>query len=171
MRQEEENKRAIEEDFGSHWLGRLRSFCWNMTEYPETGRAAQVAALVSLAVVIISTITFILSTVDEFQVKFTQILKMPFFIHMNMIHMNLQIDEETGVSEYPQLTYAIEFVDNACAVYFALEYFMRLICSPKKMRFFLQAMNFIDFLAIIPLFLTILLESIKDLAIMGKAGQ
>ena len=39
------------------------------------------------------------------------------------------------------------------------------------MRFFLQAMNFIDFLAIIPLFLTILLESIKDLAIMGKAGN
>ena len=48
---------------------------------------------------------------------------------------------------------------------------MRLLCSPKKMRFFLQAMNFIDFLAIIPLFLTILLESIKDLAIMGKAGK
>ena len=32
-------------------------------------------------------------------------------------------------------------------------------------------MNFIDFLALIPLFLTILLESIKDLAIMGKAGN
>ena len=32
-------------------------------------------------------------------------------------------------------------------------------------------MNFIDFLALIPLFLTILLESIKDLAIMGKAGE
>ena len=74
MRQEEENKRAIEEDFGSHWLGRLRSFCWNMTEYPETGRAAQVAALFSLAVVIISTITFILSTVEEFQVNYEQIL-------------------------------------------------------------------------------------------------
>ena len=74
MRQEEENKRAIEEDFGSHRLGRLRSFCWNMTEYPETGRAAQVAALFSLAVVIISTITFILSTVDEFQVESQSLL-------------------------------------------------------------------------------------------------
>ena len=68
-RQEAENQRAIEEDFGTDRLGQLRSFCWNMTEYPETGRAAQVAALVSLAVVIISTITFILSTVDEFQVS------------------------------------------------------------------------------------------------------
>ena len=80
------------------------------------------------------------------------------------------MDEKTGTSEFPRLTWAIEFVDNVCAVYFALEYFMRLICSPRKMRFFLQAMNLIDFLAIIPLFLTILLESIKDFAIMGKAG-
>ena len=69
------------------------------------------------------------------------------------------------------MTYAIDFVDNVCAVYFALEYFMRLICSPKKLKFFLNGMNFIDFLALIPLFLTILLESIKDLAIMGKAGK
>ena len=85
--------------------------------------------------------------------------------------MQLKVDEETGTSEYPEMTYAIDFVDNACAVYFALEYFMRLICSPKKLRFFLKGMNFIDFLALIPLFLTILLESIKDLAIMGKAGN
>ena len=83
----------------------------------------------------------------------------------------LKVDEETGTSEYPEMTYAIDFVDNVCAVYFALEYFMRLICSPKKLKFFLNGMNFIDFLALIPLFLTILLESIKDLAIMGKAGK
>lgn len=82
----------------------------------------------------------------------------------------LKIDEETGTSKYPEMTFAIETVDNICAVYFALEYFMRLICSPKKLRFFFSGMNFIDFLALIPLFLTILLESIKDLAIMGKAG-
>jgi len=148
MRQEKEQERAIEEDFGNSKLGRLRSFCWNMTEYPETGRAAQVSALFSLAVVIISTITFIMSTMEEFQ-----------------------IDEETGTSEYPEMTYAIDFVDNSCAVYFAMEYFMRLLCSPKKIKFFLNGMNFIDFLALIPLFLTILLESIKDLAIMGKAGK
>ena len=82
----------------------------------------------------------------------------------------LQIDEESGTSQYPEMTFIIDLVDNVCAVYFALEYFMRLICSPKKIKFFFSGMNFIDFLAIIPLFLTILLESIKDLAIMGKAG-
>ena len=59
----------------------------------------------------------------------------------------LKIDEETGTSKYPEMTFAIETVDNICAVYFALEYFMRLICSPKKLRFFFSGMNFIDFLA------------------------
>ena len=92
-------------------------------------------------------ILLVLSTLDEFQ-----------------------IDEETGTSQYPEMTFIIDLVDNVCAVYFALEYFLRLLCCPKKIKFFFSGMNFIDFLAIIPLFLTILLESIKDLAIMGKAG-
>lgn len=42
IRKEKELERKIDEDFGNSRIGRLRSFCWNMTEYPETGRAAQV---------------------------------------------------------------------------------------------------------------------------------
>ena len=54
-----------------------------------------------------------------------------------------QIDEETGTSQYPEMTFIIDLVDNVCAVYFALEYFLRLICSPKKIKFFFSGMNFI----------------------------
>ena len=43
IRKQKEVERRIDEDFGSSRLGRIRSFCWNMTEYPETGRAAQVS--------------------------------------------------------------------------------------------------------------------------------
>ena len=42
IRKEKELERKIAEDFGNSRIGRIRSFCWNMTEYPETGRAAQV---------------------------------------------------------------------------------------------------------------------------------
>ena len=45
QRQEKAKEKAIQEDFGDTRLGRLRTFCWNMTEYPETGRAAQVGSL------------------------------------------------------------------------------------------------------------------------------
>lgn len=35
-------KRLKDEDFGNTTLGRLRKFCWNLTEYPETSLAARV---------------------------------------------------------------------------------------------------------------------------------
>jgi hypothetical protein len=44
---EEESKkkdeqRQKEEDFGKSVVGRVRKYMWNLTEYPETSRAAQV---------------------------------------------------------------------------------------------------------------------------------
>ena len=48
QRQEKAKEKAIQEDFGDTRLGRLRTFCWNMTEYPETGRAAQVGSRTGL---------------------------------------------------------------------------------------------------------------------------
>ncbi len=59
----------VEEDFGQSSVGRIRSKLWNLTEYPESGLDAQVAAFISLFVVIISTATFVLSTLEEFQVR------------------------------------------------------------------------------------------------------
>ena len=47
VRKQKELERRIDEDFGSSRIGRIRSFCWNMTEYPETGRAAQVKFITS----------------------------------------------------------------------------------------------------------------------------
>ena len=35
-------QRIEEENFGNSFLGRLRSRLWNLTEYPESGRDAQV---------------------------------------------------------------------------------------------------------------------------------
>ena len=37
-----EAQRAKDEDFGMNWIGRCRSFLWNMTEYPERSTAAKV---------------------------------------------------------------------------------------------------------------------------------
>ena len=37
-----QNERKLAEDFGPSKLGRLRKYLWNLTEYPETSRAAQV---------------------------------------------------------------------------------------------------------------------------------
>ena len=35
-------RRKMEEDFGSSKMGRIRKYLWDLTEYPETSKAAQV---------------------------------------------------------------------------------------------------------------------------------
>lgn len=35
-------ERKVLEDFGPSKIGRLRKYLWNITEYPETSKAAQV---------------------------------------------------------------------------------------------------------------------------------
>ena len=35
-------RRATEEDFGHAWYGKIRSFLWTLTEYPERSAAARV---------------------------------------------------------------------------------------------------------------------------------
>jgi hypothetical protein len=36
-------EREQEENFGNSRLGRIRKYLWNLTEYPETSKAAQVS--------------------------------------------------------------------------------------------------------------------------------
>ena len=37
-----EAQRLEDENFGNHIIGRVRTFLWNLFEYPETSKAAQV---------------------------------------------------------------------------------------------------------------------------------
>ena len=54
---------------------------------------------------------------------------------------------------------------------FTLEYFTRLLCCPRKLKFFLQPMNLVDFLALLPFYVSLILEGLEDYEIIGKAGK
>ena len=116
---------AEEEDFGMSDLGQLRSFIWNTMEYPWTSTTAQFMAYFSLMMVLISTVTFILSTFEELQIN------------------------EAGEFRYPLVNTIIVAIDHIVITFFSIEYLVRFICSPRKLRF---TMNLVDILAIIPFY-------------------
>ena len=140
-------EQAEEENFGNTELGQWRTWLWNTIEYPWTSRLAQFLALFSLSMVLTSTITFIISTAEELQ------------------------EDVNGNIAYPMVVFVIEMIDNFVVAFFSIEYLIRLIICPNKVKFTKDPMNIIDITAIIPFYLSLLLEGLEDFEIIGKTGK
>ena len=93
--------------------------------------------------VLVSTAGFILSTLPQFQ--------------------------QDG--DYFALSAIFVIIDQIAVYFFTFEYAIRLLCAPRKFRFVLSPMNMIDLLAILPFFLTLMLNHLEDFKIIGKAGK
>ena len=81
----------------------------------------------------------------------------------------LQASNESSGDD--MLLAVLKALDTSFMVFFTTEYMVRLACSPKKLRFFKQPANLIDFLAILPFFVTLVLEQLEDIKILGRAGK
>ena len=95
----------------------------------------------------VSTVTFIISTAEELQ------------------------ENEEGVTEFPLVVAIIDIIDNLVVIFFSVELLIRVIICPDKKRFMKDPMNIIDFFAILPFFLSLLLEGLEDYQIIGKTGK
>ena len=65
----------------------------------------------------------------------------------------------------------ILWVDAFTAVYFTIEYFTRLACTPRKLKFFIQPLNLVDLFAILPYFINFIVDHLSEFHIIGKAGK
>ena len=65
----------------------------------------------------------------------------------------------------------LEIIDTSSIIYFTIEYVLRFSCSPQKCKFFKQPMNLVDLLAVLPFYLTLVLDQLQDLKIIAKAGK
>lgn len=66
---------------------------------------------------------------------------------------------------------AIVWIDAFTAVYFTIEYVIRFSCAPRKLVFFIQPLNVVDLLAILPYLFSFVLDHLSEFHIIGKAGK
>lgn len=123
---------------------------WLLFEYPESSQAARVVAIISVVIILLSIVIFCLETLPEFK-------------HYKMFNTTGNITRIVE-DETPSVTEPFFIVETLCIVWFSLELFMRFISCPSKLEFLKDIMNTIDFVAIVPYFITLatIIAEMKD---------
>lgn len=168
-------ERLSVEDFGSTPVGKVRKFLWNLTEYPETSLGARIFAFTSMSVVVISTVTFVLGTMPEL----TDNLDIMLFDNetetdgsLNSIQTTpVPITVQPPVERWEEGILALKIVDELTMWFFTLEYLVRFLCAPRRWLFFKAPLNLVDLLAILPYFVSFVMEELKDTLVIGRAGK
>lgn len=139
------------------FYGPQRRRLWNLMEKPFSSVAAKVIAVASSLFVLISIVALALNTVEEMHQQAEQAGRRPVLEHVEML----------------------------CIAFFTFEFLLRLASTPDLRRFARSALNLVDLVAILPLYLQLLLECFTgegqqhgkgssrehDLQTVGKVGQ
>ncbi|CAG5927946.1 unnamed protein product [Menidia menidia] len=128
---------------------RFQMSLWRLMEKPDSSLPAHIIAIVSFIFILISSVVMCVGTIPDLQVE----------------------DAEGNLTENPTL----EVIETVCIGWFTVEYILRLISSPNKIKFVLSFMNIIDFMAIMPFFVVLILTSfgagVMELANVQQAVQ
>ena len=124
------NKEVDDEYFPPGPGGRLQKRIWDLFEKPHTSIGARIIAVFSVLCIVVSTVILTLNTLPAFQNNTEKIVgDFWIFAIIEMVYMS----------------------------WFTIEFCVRLISCPDKVKFFKKLMNWIDLLAIIPYFVTIII--------------
>ena len=126
-------------------------FLWEFLEYPETSFAAKTFALVSVVVILVSLVLLVVETLPEFS---TTVTKTSITTDSNERNRTIYtLKEIPSKHEYWMfITSTIVFA------WFSAEFVLRLITCPDKLDFFLSIGNVIDFISVLPYFMTMVLS-------------
>ncbi|XP_061695122.1 potassium voltage-gated channel subfamily G member 1 [Syngnathoides biaculeatus] len=114
----------------SRFMNKLR----DMVERPHSGLPGKIFACLSVLFVTITAVNLSISTMPA-----------------------LRQEEELGTCS--QMCYNIFIVETVCVAWFSLEFSLRFIQDRSKLTFLRQPLNLIDVLAILPYYITLLVDS------------
>ncbi|XP_030610910.1 potassium voltage-gated channel subfamily A member 1-like [Archocentrus centrarchus] len=129
---------------------RLQRKLWMLFEHPESSSGARIIAIISVMVIVVSILIFCLETLPDLRHDKEE-------YHAQSKNISDNMPAPPSVFHDPFF-----MVETMCICWFSFELLMRFACSPSKMHFFKDVMNVIDFSAILPYFVTLGTELVKD---------
>ncbi|XP_052224740.1 potassium voltage-gated channel protein Shaw-like [Dreissena polymorpha] len=143
---------------------RFKHRVWQFMEEPSMSRGAKIYAVVSMFFVVLSIAIFCMETYHWFRVPIPGAVAHNASVYQHywsptkdhcVKEIHTQGRYAFGETEpHPAMTY----LDYMCAVYFTLEFGIRLFIAPKKWVFIKGPLNVIDFLCLVPHLTAIILK-------------
>ncbi|CAF1431278.1 unnamed protein product [Adineta steineri] len=159
--------------FGQGYCSNIKRKIWDLVEHPQTSIAARIIVFISIAFILLSTLTLIIGTIEG--------------IGCTPNMTNIEMNEEQTSSNHrisqqdkipdecnePLFLFLIELI---CISWFTIEYIIRIFTTPNRCKFLKSLLNIIDLIAIVPFYISITLETIymdniKDLQSVRKTVQ
>ena len=100
----------------------------------------------SIFFVILSSVTFCLSTIKELNIKI-----------IKGIHKQNELTGSGDDTENP----VFEVIEALCIGWFTVEFLLRLFSSPNRVKFLKNPLNFIDLISILPYYISLILSNDK----------
>ena len=146
---------------------------WLLVEYPESSLAARLIAILSVVVILLSIVIFCVETLPQFR---------RIRIVNDTTATSADVGSDVGnestsgttcstveldsigrfeIDDRPAFTEPFFLLETACIVWFVLELVTRFAVCPDHVAFFKDIMNVIDFLAILPYFISLATYSIN----------
>ncbi|XP_031715683.1 potassium voltage-gated channel subfamily C member 1b isoform X1 [Anarrhichthys ocellatus] len=143
---------------GSSW-SRWQKHVWALFDDPYSSKYARWVALASLFFILVSITTFCLETHEAFNPIINR-TEVEVVNNVTVVHTY----QETETALY--LTY----IEGVCVVWFTFEFLMRITFCPNKCDFIRNALNIIDFVAILPFYLEVGLSALSSKAAKDVLG-
>ena len=106
---------------------------WELMEYPDTSKSAKIVSLFSTFIILISIVAFCVETLPQFNEK-----------------------QQTDKAKQARHTFYI--LEACCVGWFTIEYLLRFLGSPQKIKFLYHPLNIVDLAAILPFYITLALD-------------
>ncbi|KAK1803542.1 hypothetical protein P4O66_020959 [Electrophorus voltai] len=132
--EEEEADEQSEGGRGGSRLARCMAKLRDMVERPHSGLPGKIFACLSVLFVTITAVNLSISTMPA-----------------------MRVEEEAG--KCSQMCYNIFIVETVCVAWFSLEFTLRFIQDRSKLAFLRRPLNLIDVVAILPYYITLVVDS------------